>query len=82
MWSVEVKDTGTGIPPDEIQSIFDEFHQGAERAESRLGGAGLGLPINKRLVELLGGRMEVESKLGEGTRFTVIWPTSVLSAEC
>lgn len=77
MWSVEVKDTGTGIPPDEIQSIFDEFHQGAERAESRLGGAGLGLPINKRLVELLGGRMEVESKVGEGTRFTVIWPTSV-----
>ena len=81
MWSVEVKDTGTGIPADEIHNIFDEFHQGAERAESRLGGAGLGLPINKRLVELLGGRIEVESKLGEGTRFIVIWPTSVLSAE-
>ncbi|HEX5733127.1 MAG TPA: response regulator [Blastocatellia bacterium] len=81
MWSVEVKDTGTGIPPDEIQSIFDEFHQGADRAESRMGRAGLGLPINKRLVELLGGRIEVESKVGEGTRFTVIWPTSVLSPE-
>ena len=80
MWSVEVKDTGTGIPPDEVQSIFDEFHQAPERAESRLGGAGLGLPINKRLVELLGGRMEVESKLGEGTSFTVIWPTSVQGA--
>ena len=81
MWTVEVRDSGTGIPDDEIQSIFDEFHQGADRAESRLGGAGLGLPINKRLVELLGGRIEVESKLGEGTSFTVIWPTSVLSAE-
>jgi PAS domain S-box-containing protein len=77
LWSVEVSDTGIGIPADEIQSIFDEFHQGADRTESRLGGAGLGLPINKRLVELLGGSIEVESKPGQGTRFTVIWPTNV-----
>jgi PAS domain S-box-containing protein len=77
LWSVEVSDTGIGIPADEIQGIFDEFHQGADRAESRLGGAGLGLPINKRLVELLGGSIEVESKPGQGTRFTVIWPSNV-----
>lgn len=77
LWSVEVSDTGVGIPADEIENIFDEFHQGAGQTESRLGGTGLGLPINKRLVALLGGRIEVESRPGKGTRFKVIWPSKV-----
>ena len=77
LWSVEVSDTGAGIPADEMENIFDEFHQGAGRSESRLGGTGLGLPINKRLVALLGGSIEVESRPGKGTRFRVIWPSKV-----
>lgn len=82
LWSVEVSDTGIGIPADEMENIFDEFHQGASQMESRLGATGLGLPINKRLVALLGGRIEVESRPGKGTRFKVIWPSEVvLSAE-
>jgi PAS domain S-box-containing protein len=82
LWSVEVSDTGIGIPADEMENIFDEFHQGASQTESRLGGTGLGLPINKRLVALLGGRIEIESKPGKGTRCKVIWPSElVLSPE-
>ena len=78
LWSVEVSDTGVGIPADEMENIFDEFHQGAGKMESRLGATGLGLPIIKRLVALLGGRIEVESKPGKGTRFKVIWPSRVV----
>ncbi len=77
LWSVEVSDTGGGIPADEMENIFDEFHQGPGQTQSRLGGTGLGLPINKRLVALLGGSIEVESRPGEGTRFKVIWPSKV-----
>jgi PAS domain S-box-containing protein len=77
LWSVEVSDTGVGIPAEEIENIFDEFHQGTGQTESRVGGTGLGLPINKRLVALLGGRIEVESRPGKGTRFKVIWPSKV-----
>jgi PAS domain S-box-containing protein len=77
LWSVEVSDTGVGIPAEEIENIFDEFYQGTGQTESRAGRTGLGLPINKRLVALLGGRIEVESRPGKGTRFKVIWPSKV-----
>lgn len=66
-----VTDTGVGIPPEEHEAIFDEFHQvGAGRKE----GTGLGLAITRRLVELHGGRIRVESEPGHGSRFLFTLP--------
>jgi signal transduction histidine kinase len=72
-WAIEVSDTGPGVPPQEHERIFEEFH----RVPATTGGqpgAGLGLAITRRLVQLLGGRIEVESEVGRGTRFRVILP--------
>jgi signal transduction histidine kinase len=64
-----VGDSGIGIPASELQSIFDEFHQvGGPSGEGREG-TGLGLAITRRLVELHGGTIAVESALGQGSRF-------------
>ena len=70
---LDVLDTGLGISPDEIGSIFDEFHQ-ANTSASRPEGLGLGLSIVKRTAELLDCRVEVHSKPGEGSVFSVIVP--------
>lgn len=65
-----VKDTGIGIHQEEIGKIFEPFRQGNNHTASRqTEGTGLGLPISQRLVELHGGRIWVESKLGEGSAF-------------
>jgi two-component system, NtrC family, sensor histidine kinase KinB len=66
-----VADTGTGIPPDYLNRIFERFVQ---VPGSRSGGAGLGLSISKKLVELHGGRISVESELGKGSTFTFSLP--------
>jgi PAS domain S-box-containing protein len=64
-----VGDTGIGIPASELESIFDEFHQvGGPTGDGREG-TGLGLAITRRLVELHGGTLAVESTLGQGSRF-------------
>lgn len=65
----DVIDTGPGIPQAAREQIFEPFYQGAWHARS--GGTGLGLPIAARNAELLGGRLEVVSEEGEGTRFTL-----------
>lgn len=72
-----VSDTGPGVPPESIDVIFDLFRQGAESAH---GGTGLGLYIVRRLTDLLGGHVEVESVVGEGTTFRVFLPLSIESA--
>src|SRR5262249_42358240 len=54
---VRVRDSGVGIPADEVGRVFDEFHQARGTIERRVGGSGLGLTISKRLVELHGGSM-------------------------
>jgi PAS domain S-box-containing protein len=64
-----VKDTGTGIPEDKLQLIFERFHQAHDLVESTNGGTGLGLAISKGLVELMGGEIWVNSKVGEGSTF-------------
>ena len=66
-----VGDTGIGIPPSELESIFDEFHQVGGPTGTVREGTGLGLAIARRLVELHGGTVVVESTVGEGSRFTV-----------
>ena len=64
-----VGDTGIGIPESELESVFDEFHQ-VGTAGAAKEGSGLGLSITRRLVELHGGTIGVESTLGQGSRFT------------
>jgi two-component system, OmpR family, phosphate regulon sensor histidine kinase PhoR len=71
-----VRDSGSGIPPGEVERIFDKFHQ-VKRSRGRGGaGSGLGLPISRQLVEMHGGRLTVESALGKGSTFTVVLPLS------
>ncbi|HEV8539985.1 MAG TPA: response regulator, partial [Nitrospiraceae bacterium] len=65
-----VSDTGVGIPPDKFETIFERFTQVDSSTTRKHGGTGLGLTISKRLVDLMGGRIWVESKLGFGTTFS------------
>jgi two-component system sensor histidine kinase/response regulator len=64
-----VSDTGVGIPPDKLQVIFESFSQVDSSTTRHYGGTGLGLTISRRLVEIMGGRMWVESEPGAGSRF-------------
>lgn len=65
-----VEDTGIGIPENEIESIFQAFEQQKDQG-SRYGGTGLGLPITKRLVEMMNGKLSVTSTPGRGSTFTI-----------
>jgi signal transduction histidine kinase len=71
-WQISVKDTGIGIPPEHLDSIFDEFKRVSFPEVVK--GAGLGLAITKRLVEELHGTIEVVSEMGQGSRFVVTFP--------
>ena len=64
-----VKDTGTGIPPDNVDTIFEVFTQVDASTTRKHGGTGLGLTISRQLSELMGGRIWAESKMGEGSTF-------------
>jgi len=72
-WRIEVTDTGCGIAPEEHEQIFNEFYRASTRRETEPG-VGLGLAITRRLVRLLGGRIELDSKLGVGSTFRVVLP--------
>jgi signal transduction histidine kinase len=71
---ISIQDTGPGIPEEKRVDIFKEFTQVDNSESRRFGGAGLGLPITKKLVEYHGGRIWVESKLDQGSTFTFILP--------
>jgi signal transduction histidine kinase/HAMP domain-containing protein len=72
-----VKDTGIGIPPDELNSIFDEFGRGDPAVAKEFSGTGLGLAIAKRFVTMHGGRIWAESKPHAGSTFHVVVPRRV-----
>jgi signal transduction histidine kinase len=71
-----VRDTGCGIGPEDLPRIFDEFFQVRRAARDRDMGRGLGLATCKRLVESMQGRVDVDSRLGSGTVFTIVFPAS------
>jgi signal transduction histidine kinase len=65
----EVRDTGIGIAPEHLARVFEAFWQADQSATRRVGGAGLGLSVSRRLAQALGGDLSVESRVGEGSRF-------------
>jgi signal transduction histidine kinase/CheY-like chemotaxis protein len=69
-----VSDTGIGIAPEDLERIFEEFVQIESEMQAKVKGTGLGLPLSRRLAELLGGSLHVESELGAGSTFTVTVP--------
>jgi signal transduction histidine kinase len=69
-----VKDTGIGIAADDLRRVFDEFGQIENPLQTRIKGTGLGLPLSRKLAELLGGGVAVESELGRGSTFSVTIP--------
>lgn len=71
---IAVADTGPGIPPEHHQRIFEPFWQADPGSSHHAGGTGLGLAVTRQLVELLQGRVRLESRPGRGTRFTVELP--------
>jgi signal transduction histidine kinase len=66
---VAVSDTGSGIAPEDLPRVFDRFYRAGKARDRSVGGAGLGLAIARQIAELHGSRLEVQSTLGEGTRF-------------
>jgi PAS domain S-box-containing protein len=73
-YTFSVTDTGIGIAPDDISRLFDAFTQADTTTSRQFGGTGLGLTISRQLVELMGGRLEVESRTGHGSRFSFTIP--------
>ena len=74
---MSIADTGVGIPPDDLERVFERFYQVEDHMTRQKGGMGLGLSIVKGLVDLHGGRVWAESVLGRGSRFVTVLPLRV-----
>jgi signal transduction histidine kinase len=73
-WTIEVSDTGIGIPPHAREYIFDEFRQVDGTSKRQYGGTGLGLAIVHKLTRAMGGTVSIQSEVGEGSTFTITLP--------
>jgi len=71
---ISVSDTGIGIPDDKLEMIFEEFYRVKDEATKNISGTGLGLPICKKIINELGGKIAVESQYHKGTSFQVLLP--------
>jgi len=80
MAKIEVRDTGAGIEPRDLEHIFERFTRGDAGLTQRVGGTGLGLAISKSLIELHGGSIAVDSTVGEGSAFRVRLPVPAAAA--
>ncbi len=78
-FKIEIEDTGCGIEEEFMPHLFEAFARGQDTTHSKIAGAGLGLPIVKRLAELMGGSVAVESEVGKGSKFTVLLPCRIAS---
>ena len=73
---ISVRDTGIGIAPEDQQAVFEEFRQVGRDYTKKAEGTGLGLALTKRIIELHGGSLRLESALGKGSTFTITMPVS------
>lgn len=78
---VIVRDSGSGIPPEQLHHIFEQFYTTKEADENGQGGTGLGLSLAKEVMEAHNGRIRVESAIGKGTAFTLKFPLSAAAIE-
>jgi len=78
---VSVRDTGVGIPPDQLDRVFEPFRQASQALGAQGMGTGLGLAISRRLVEMHGGRIWVESEVGRGSTFFFTLPIAKVRGE-
>jgi signal transduction histidine kinase len=76
-YTLSVRDTGPGIAEGDRSKIFEEFQQADSSATKKKGGTGLGLSISKRIVEMHGGRIWVDSIVGQGSTFSFTVPLNV-----
>lgn len=75
--AISVADNGIGMSPEQVSRIFQEFTQADESTTRKFGGTGLGLPISRHFVEMMGGSISVDSEVGKGSTFTVRLPVVV-----
>ena len=80
-FGLSVSDTGPGIPAEERDRIFEEFHQLDTSTTRTKGGTGLGLTISKKIIEMHGGRIWVESEVGHGSTFRFTLPVRLRKPE-
>lgn len=78
---IEVKDKGIGIPPDKLNTIFERFGQVDSSLSRQAEGTGIGLSLVKKFVEALGGSVEVKSRVGKGTTFTLLLPDEKIAED-
>jgi signal transduction histidine kinase len=80
-WLIRVKDTGSGIPEEEIPHLFEPFWRGQQRPQTPTAGAGLGLPVSRSLISLIGGKVFLNSTGNRGSVFCIEAPLKLAATD-